>query len=158
MRILIVGVAMVVLAGVAAGADTPPDTPGGPCAADIGRFCRDTEKGDGRLRACLLAHEKDLASACRARIGGTGATGPAMGAQQLLACQADLAKHCAEVPSGGGRLRACLQEHADAVTPACKAALARGPEPQKPSPAPTAADRAPARPSVSTGTPAARPD
>jgi hypothetical protein len=116
---------LLVMAVVLAGAAVHAATPDGPCTADIARLCKDTAKGEGRLRACLLEHENELAAECRARITGGAAKGPAMDAQQMLTCRADLETHCAKVPSGGGRLRACLQEHEAALKPACKAALAR---------------------------------
>jgi hypothetical protein len=39
------------------------------------------------------------------------------------ACNADLQQLCAGVPSGGGRLLACLKEHRDQVSPTCKQAI-----------------------------------
>jgi hypothetical protein len=39
------------------------------------------------------------------------------------ACSADLQQLCAGVPSGGGRLLACLKEHRDQVSPGCKQAI-----------------------------------
>ncbi|HEV7735047.1 MAG TPA: cysteine rich repeat-containing protein [Candidatus Binatia bacterium] len=113
------------LLAVATARAEAPSPSAGPCAADLARFCKDTPSGDGRIRACLLAHEKELAPECRARIIPAASTGPAMGARELTACRGDLATHCQDVPSGGGRLRACLQEHVEALTPACKGVLAR---------------------------------
>lgn len=39
------------------------------------------------------------------------------------ACSGDLQQLCAGVPSGGGRLIACLKEHRDQVSPGCKQAI-----------------------------------
>jgi hypothetical protein len=115
-----------------AAATVRAETPAGPCTDDIARFCKDVPATEGRLRACLLEHETALAPACRVRVAGGGSKTPAMGPQEMVACRADLDAHCAGVPSGGGRLRGCLQEHADALAPKCKAALARSSAAKKP--------------------------
>ena len=54
-----------------------------------------------------------------------GASAPAMDARQLHACRDDLRAHCPGIPSGGGRLRACLEAHAAELESPCKAALQR---------------------------------
>lgn len=118
--------ALVLLAVATVRAETPP---AGPCTADLARFCKDTPAGEGRIRACLLAHEKELAAECRVRITAPVSTGPAMGPREMTACRTDLATHCTDVPSGGGRLLACLQAHREALSPACKGALARAKKP-----------------------------
>jgi hypothetical protein len=120
---LILAATALLLSGVAVRAETPGAD--GPCLSAIDRFCKDTPRGDGRLRACLLAHEAELPAECRARI--SGAKGPTIGPREMDACRKDLQTHCAGVASGGGRLRACLQEHAGVVSAACKGALARTP-------------------------------
>ena len=38
-------------------------------------------------------------------------------------CKADAAKLCPDVKPGGGRIAACLREHKDAVSDACKARI-----------------------------------
>jgi len=39
------------------------------------------------------------------------------------ACRSDFAAYCSTVPTGGGAVLACLQQHAASLTPACGAAL-----------------------------------
>lgn len=39
----------------------------GPCAEDAAKFCKDVKPGEGRVKACLAEHEKDLSQACRDR-------------------------------------------------------------------------------------------
>ena len=58
------------LGGVAAGSGggTPPLEAAGrwhACRDDVRRFCRDVEPGDGRIHACLKAHEAELMPGCR---------------------------------------------------------------------------------------------
>lgn len=36
------------------------------CAGDLGRWCREVRPGQGRLLACLKAHEAELSPVCRA--------------------------------------------------------------------------------------------
>jgi hypothetical protein len=101
----------------------------GPCAAALARFCKDVPAGEGRLRACLMAHEKELPADCRARIGrqagGARRREAPMGPRELRACRTDLEVHCAGIASGGGRWLACLRQHEAAITPGCRAAIAR---------------------------------
>ncbi|HXJ37419.1 MAG TPA: cysteine rich repeat-containing protein [Candidatus Eisenbacteria bacterium] len=42
---------------------------------------------------------------------------------QMMACAADREKFCSGVPMGGGRIAACLQEHAAQLSDACKTAM-----------------------------------
>ncbi len=120
----------VLLASGAGGEETATPAPRGPCAADLDRFCKDTAPGDGRLRACLDAHAAELAAECRALLTPKSSTSaarsdPILDARQLIECRDDLRTHCAGVPSGGGRLRACLDTHGVDLTSRCKTALAR---------------------------------
>jgi len=45
------------------------------------------------------------------------------------ACGADAQKFCAAVPSGGGRIIACLKQHRDSLSEQCKRAAAQGTNP-----------------------------
>jgi hypothetical protein len=45
------------------------------------------------------------------------APGAASGAHP---CAADIRKFCADVPTGGGRVEACLEKHAKELSPECK--------------------------------------
>ena len=81
-----------------------------PCKADAERLCKDVKPGQGRVAACLKAHEKDLSPACVARIQTRKAA--------RMACKADRETHCADV-KGRGKVRACLMEHRATLSPAC---------------------------------------
>jgi hypothetical protein len=39
------------------------------------------------------------------------------------ACRSDFTKYCSGVEPGGGRVVACLQQHQDELTPACKSTV-----------------------------------
>ena len=45
------------------------------------------------------------------------------------ACAADLQKLCPNVPEGGGRILACLKQHQDQVSAACKQAVLKALQP-----------------------------
>ena len=90
-----------------------------PCAGDIAKFCAKVPQGGGRIQACLQKHEKQLSPACRARykhleqeMGGAAAS-----------CRFDISRFCSDVAPGGGRVAACLQGHADDLSPVCKERL-----------------------------------
>jgi hypothetical protein len=40
------------------------------CRADMEKFCKDIDQGEGRPIKCLKEHEKDLADACKAKVAG----------------------------------------------------------------------------------------
>jgi len=44
----------------------------GPCAVDAAKFCKDVKPGEGRVKACLKEHEKELSEACRDRQARSG--------------------------------------------------------------------------------------
>ena len=54
------------------------------------------------------------------------------------ACAADLQKLCPNVPEGGGRILACLKQHQDQVSAACKQAVLKALQPSGSTPAPAA--------------------
>jgi hypothetical protein len=58
-----------------------------------------------------------------ARVAHAQGPSPQAGADARTACAADVQKLCAGVPSGGGRILACLKQHKDEVSPGCKQAV-----------------------------------
>ena len=38
-----------------------------PCKADEEKFCKDVKPGEGRIIACMKAHEAELSDTCKAR-------------------------------------------------------------------------------------------
>jgi hypothetical protein len=127
----IAALAVAILLAGAARAESPGSTlpSGGPCAADIARFCKAIARGGGKIRTCLLSHASNLAPACRSRLQATrttATTSPSASVAipaRLVACEADIRTRCPGVAPGGGRLRACLDLHVAKLTPGCAAAL-----------------------------------
>lgn len=61
-----------------------------------------------------MANVADAPAKAGARGGGHGA---------MKACKADRAKYCAGVQKGGGRVMACMKDHAAELSTGCKSAL-----------------------------------
>ena len=100
----------------------------GVCNDDAKRLCAGVKKGEGRLATCLAQHAAELTPACRAkitkgkahaRVHAAKAKAPAFG----KACQADLAKLCADVAKGDGRREECLKKHEGKLSEGCRAVL-----------------------------------
>jgi hypothetical protein len=87
------------------------------CAGDIKTQCAGTEPGDGRIRACLKEHLKDLSEPCQARLGKIGAS--------AKACVEDVKRACAGVRPGGGRIGACMKSALANLSDTCKDAVTR---------------------------------
>lgn len=96
------------------------------CSTDIRQYCRNVTLGDGRLLACMYAHEDKVSDPCDAAISEA--------ADQLdwfldrlrsavEQCAPDIAKHCASVASGEGRIYRCLQKNRSGITPGCESAV-----------------------------------
>lgn len=92
---------------------------GGPCKKDIAKFCKDVQKGGGRIADCLKQHENELTPACKDKV--------AMKEKRLenagelsQGCKADVAKLCKDVKPGGGRILECLKEHKSELSAQCK--------------------------------------
>jgi hypothetical protein len=92
---------------------------GPPCADDATRLCPGVRSGSGELAGCLQSHASELSAGCKENLAAM----PADSARIRDACQADVRKTCPGVSPGQGRLRACLAERADKLSPACRAAL-----------------------------------
>jgi hypothetical protein len=97
------------------------------CAKDIEAYCRSVTPGEGRILACLVAHEDKLSGRC-----GYVLSDSASMVDQLLtalsyvrsACKADVERLCADVKPGGGRIAACMKKNEDKLGEGCKQAIA----------------------------------
>jgi hypothetical protein len=121
-------VTVLLLAG-AAGAQTPAASSGAdavtePCRADMEKLCAGIEPGGGRMKDCLRQHAGQLSPGCRKTLRKLAKAAQENGGMQWVhACRDDIGTMCKGVDPGGGRIVACLQSHADQVSPGCKAAL-----------------------------------
>ena len=88
---------------------------GGACKADVEKFCKNVEKGGGRIKQCLQDHKADLSVECKTKMERHE--------QRKAACKADVEKFCKDIPRGKGQVRACMKSHESELSPACKALI-----------------------------------
>lgn len=88
---------------------------GGACKADVEKFCKGVEKGDGRILKCLKDHQAELSSGCQTKMEKA--------AQRRAACKPDAEKFCKDTPRGKGQMKACMKAHEAELSPACKALI-----------------------------------
>jgi hypothetical protein len=88
---------------------------GNPCSQDITKFCKDVQKGGGRIADCLKQHENDLSAACKDHVAKREKS-----RELSQACKDDVAKLCKDVKPGDGRILGCLKEHKSELSAQCK--------------------------------------
>jgi hypothetical protein len=93
---------------------------GAPCVPDIEKLCPDIEPGNGRLRACLKEHIRDVSSACLVRLAKFAEI-----RRFRDDCGAHIRQQCGSVKRGGGKLGACLRSAIASLNDSCKDALSR---------------------------------
>jgi hypothetical protein len=96
------------------------------CETELKSYCSDVTPGEGRVLACLYAHNDKITTRCEyALYDASILLERAVAAISFVAteCSADLKKLCAAVPAGEGRLLDCLDKNADKVSDRCKEAV-----------------------------------
>jgi hypothetical protein len=96
------------------------------CKKELESFCKEVTPGEGRVLACLYAHDDKLSGRCEYAVYDAAAQlERAVTALTYVAkeCDDDLKKHCASVEAGEGRLAACLKKNEKDVSPRCKNAM-----------------------------------
>ena len=96
----------------------------GPCKADMEKFCKGVEPGEGRVVKCMKEHEAELSEGCKKVAGKMGEMKEKM-KDAAGACKADKEKFCKDVEPGEGRIIKCLKEHEAELSEACKAQKGR---------------------------------
>jgi len=84
------------------------------CKVEIEKYCSQVTPGEGRVLACLYAHEDKLSSKCEYALYDAAAQlERAVAALSYVAneCDADLEKYCKSIAPGEGRLLDCLEKH-----------------------------------------------
>ncbi len=89
----------------------------GACREDIEKFCKDVKPGEGRIVKCMKEHENELSPGCKANL----AEMKRKVEEAREECKDDVARFCADVKPGGGRIIHCLKEHENDLSPQCKA-------------------------------------
>ncbi len=94
------------------------------------------------LCVVAAAHSALLGDLLRPQSSFAQTASPQIQAEVRAACTEDVQRLCAGVPSGGGRILACLKQHKEEVSDRCKQAIVNAMQPAKggavstPSPAP----------------------
>lgn len=92
------------------------------CGAERDAFCSKITPGDGRLIACLYAHQGELSHRCDYVLFDAAAQlQEIMGAMSRLqqVCAPDIELLCGAVKKGEGRLMQCLREKQMALSAPC---------------------------------------
>jgi hypothetical protein len=96
------------------------------CKAELDKYCKEVSPGDGRVLACLYAHQDKLSTRCEYAIFDAAAQlQRAVNALSYVAaeCDDDLERFCANVDPGEGRLLNCLEKNEKKVSKRCKQAI-----------------------------------
>ena len=96
------------------------------CKSEIETYCKTVTPGEGRVLACLYAHQDKLSGKCEfALYDAAVRLERAVAALSYAAneCEDDLDKYCQGVPAGEGRLLECIDKNEAKVSTRCKQAL-----------------------------------
>jgi len=126
-RIFLVALAVLLLGitGVNAGQGLVETVANG-CKMEIEKYCSQVTPGQGRILACLYAHEDKLSAKCEYALYDAAAQlERAVAALSYVAneCNEDLDKYCESIEPGKGRLLDCLDKHDKQVSKRCKQAI-----------------------------------
>ena len=122
--VLLIAVWMVILPSGSVLADKSPlSTVTTGCQKELDTYCKDVTLGDGRLLACLYAHNDKISGRCEYALYDAAAQlERAVSALTYVAneCKDDLKNYCSGIAMGEGRLVKCLEKHDDKVSDRCK--------------------------------------
>jgi hypothetical protein len=90
-----------------------------PCEGDIAKFCKNVERGEGRILRCLTLSEEKLTPACEKQLGQIKKAVD----EVQKACVDDYAIFCSSLLPGQGRIAACLEKNDKILTTKCRAVL-----------------------------------
>ena len=96
------------------------------CEIEIEKYCSQVTPGQGRILACLYAHEDKLSAKCEYALYDAAAQlERAVAALSYVAneCNEDLDKFCESIEPGKERLLDCLDKHDKQVSKRCKQAI-----------------------------------
>lgn len=96
------------------------------CSSELTTYCEAVTPGEGRILACLYAHEDKLSGQCQyALYDAAVRLERAINAITYVAneCRADIESTCAGVQAGEGRIAQCLDENRDSLSDTCTSAL-----------------------------------
>ena len=95
------------------------------CQQEIQDYCKNVTPGEGRILACLYAHQDKLSGRCEYALYDAAAQlERVIAALTYVAneCKDDLKAYCSDVAIGKGRLLKCLEKNDAKVSDRCKQA------------------------------------
>jgi hypothetical protein len=126
LRLLVAMTAVMMISTTAFATDPLTQTVKDGCKAELESYCKGVTPGEGRVLACLYAHEDKLSAKCEfALFDAAVLLDRAVSALAYTAyeCEDDLEKYCADVPVGEGRLLDCIAKNKKKVSKRCLDAL-----------------------------------
>ena len=93
------------------------------CETDLKDFCSQVLPGNGRIVACIYAHEDKVSESCDAAIEDqAGLLDSFFESVRYVMdrCADDIQKHCAGTKFGEGRIFTCLIEKTSSLNDECK--------------------------------------
>jgi OOP family OmpA-OmpF porin len=96
------------------------------CSHEVATLCGDIPLGQGKILACLESNDSKLSSTCKASIAqGKSTIESALGNANYFgaSCGPDMARLCADVTPGEGRVVACLKENQSNLEKRCYDAM-----------------------------------
>ena len=123
---LVCGVWLLGFTAVAGAADDLAESVAKGCEKELKAYCSKVTPGEGRVLACLYAHNDKLSNQCEyALYDAAVQLERAVQALVYVAneCEADIEKHCSNIMPGEGRIAACLDMNASKVSKRCKQAV-----------------------------------
>lgn len=96
------------------------------CKTELKNWCQSVTPGEGRLLACLYAHEDQLSGQCEYALYDAAARlERAINALTFVAseCRGDIESLCAGVEAGEGRIIECLNKNAGKLSKPCNQAM-----------------------------------
>jgi len=97
------------------------------CQQELETYCKHVTPGEGRILACIFAHEDKLSGRCEyALYDAANQLEKAIVALTHLAteCMDDIETHCADTPVGEGRVLKCLEDNEAKLSQRCRQAAA----------------------------------
>ena len=96
------------------------------CKGDVDQYCKNVQRGQGRVVHCLRDNEAKLSPSCKGELAKMDeqrrqAHERMRGVAE--ACKGDAQQYCKDVSPGGGRVARCLKEHEAQLSSTCKSAL-----------------------------------
>lgn len=96
------------------------------CKADLEKYCKGVEPGEGRLLACLYSHGDKISGRCEYAVyDAASQLERALTALSYVAneCKDDLKAFCSNIKPGEGRLMQCIDKNMSKVSGRCKQAI-----------------------------------